>query len=318
LRARSAATAVGLWLLAVTLAWPNAAVQAQTVLPTADSPAVVATPAGALRVQVPSLDLDAAGQPVQQPAFWWPPVPARGHAASAIVLLHGCGGPYGQGGSALSRRMVDYAAWLRGQGLAVLVTDSLSPRGERELCTQRLGTRRVTQQHRLRDALGALQWLAAQPGIDAGRLGLLGWSNGGSTVLAASNLRQPEVAAATVRPAFAAAFYPGCVDALAQGYQPAMPLLMLLGAADDWTPPAPCQRLAEVARPSAGVPAPQAVAYDGAFHGFDGMAPVRLRRDVPNGTHPGQGVHVGGDAAAREAALARLQQFLAEQLAPRR
>ena len=51
-------------------------------------------------------------------------------------------------------------------------------------------------------------------------------------------------------------------------------------------------------------------AYAGAYHGFDGTAAVRLRRDVPNGTHPGQGVHVGGHAVARAAAAARLEQFV--------
>jgi dienelactone hydrolase len=50
--------------------------------------------------------------------------------------------------------------------------------------------------------------------------------------------------------------------------------------------------------------------YAGAFHGFDGTGPVRLRRDVPNGTRPGQGVHVGGDAAARAAAGVRLDTFV--------
>jgi dienelactone hydrolase len=51
-------------------------------------------------------------------------------------------------------------------------------------------------------------------------------------------------------------------------------------------------------------------AYEGAYHGFDGTAPVRLRKDVPNGVNPGAGVHVGGDRAAREASARRLQQFL--------
>lgn len=95
-------------------------------------------------------------------------------------------------------------------GVHVLVTDSLTPRGEREICTQKTGQRRITQLHRRRDALGALQWLAVQPGVDASRLGLLGWSNGGSTVLAATNLQHREVAVAAVRPSLTVAFYPGC------------------------------------------------------------------------------------------------------------
>ena len=80
---------------------------------------------------------------------------------------------------------------------------------------------------------------------------------------------------------------------------------MLLGEADDWTPAAPCKALATAAGPRV-----QWEAYAGAFHGFDGTGAVRLRRDVPNGTHPGQGVHVGGDPTARAASAARLEQFI--------
>jgi dienelactone hydrolase len=258
-------------------------------------------------VQVPSLDAPG-GTAVQLPGFWFggaaeTGAPARG----AVLLLHGCGGPYGRGGQ-LSERMVDYAQRLQALGLRVLVTDSLTPRGETSLCTQKIGQRKVQQQHRRKDALGALQWLAAHPGVDARRIGLIGWSHGGSAVLTSINLRLPEVAAAPVRPAFAVAFYPGCGDERRRGYQPSAPLLMLLGADDDWTPPQPCLALGE----ESAEPRPQVVAYPGAYHGFDGTGPVRLWREVPNGIHPGQGVHLGGNPAAREAALARLAQFLGE------
>jgi len=40
-----------------------------------------------------------------------------------------------------------------------------------------------------------------------------------------------------------------------------------------------------------------------------------VRTDVPNGVHPGQGVHVGPDPAAREDANRKLAAFLREMLA---
>ena len=257
------------------------------------------------RVELDSLDI-VDGKPVRLPGYWFAVAQAP-PGAPAVVLLHGCGGPYGSD-AALSARMRNYAALFNAQGSHALVLDSLTPRGEKELCTQRTGTRRVTQTQRRLDALAALRWLAQRPGVDAQRLGLVGWSNGGSTVLAAVNRRHPAVAAAGLAPAFAVAFYPGCEAELQRGFQTSTPVLLLVGEADDWTPAAQCQDLAR----AAADPAPVVESYPAAHHGFDSDAPVRLRKDVPNGVNPGQGVHVGGNPAAREASRLRLLAFLAQ------
>lgn len=268
------------------------------------------TPAGAVeasgdpRVSFASLDT-TGGQLVQLEAWWYPVEASSSAPAPAIVLLHGCSGMLDRRGQP-GERMRDYRAWLNGRGFHVLMVDSLTPRGEKEICTQRTGTRRITQANRRPDALAALQWLAQQPGVDARRLGLLGWSNGGSTVLSATNRKHRDVLAAPQPPAFAIAFYPGCDTERQRGYRPSVPLLMLVGEADDWTPAAPCHRLAE----EAATPRPQIEGYAGAYHAFDSDAPVRLRRDVPNGTNPGQGVHMGGNAAAHAASRERLGVFL--------
>lgn len=276
---------------------------------------VLATPTQAqplpLPVQVPSLDRPQ-GTPVVLSGHWFA---APGTAsAPALVLLHGCGGLL-DGRGLLAARYTELASRLNGLGLHVLVLDSFGPRQVKQICTLPLGQRPINQQHRRRDALGALQWLAAQPGVDAARLGLLGWSNGGSTVLAAINRRHAEVRAAAVLPTLAVAFYPGCEAERDRGFEPAAPLLLQLGEADDWTPAAPCKDLA------AGVqqgPVPVWDSYEGAHHGFDGTAPLRHRRDVPGGAKPGQGVHVGGHPPARAAAALRLDQFIRDtwRLAP--
>jgi dienelactone hydrolase len=271
--------------------------------------ALVASLAGALAlasvaraesvVSFPSLDAPK-GRAVVLKAYWHP---VAAQKAPAIVLLHGCGGMYGRSGQP-SERMQASAQLLNGEGWHVLVVDSLTPRGERELCTQRTGSRAITMTQRRLDALASLQWLAARPEVDAQRLGLLGWSNGGSTVLAATNQKHPAVATAAVKPSFAVAFYPGCEAELRRGYEAVAPLLMLVGEADDWTPAQPCHRLAE------RTPQAEIEGYAGAYHGFDSDAPLRLRTEVPNGVNPGQGVHVGGNAQAWAASRERLLKFL--------
>ena len=265
---------------------------------------VFATSASAAeRVSFPSLD-GAGNAPVVLTGYFFP---TAAPYAPAIVMFHGCDGPYDKTG-ALSRRMREYTELFNGLGLNVLVVDSLTARYEKEICTQRVGHRRVTQVNRRLDALGAIAYLAERSDVDEKRIGLIGWSNGASTVLAATNLRHRDVAAATIRPAFAIAFYPGCEADLKRGYEPSTPVLMLVGELDDWTPSAPCVALAQ----AAAEPRPEIERYPGAWHGFDSALPVRLRKDVPNGVHPGQGVHVGGDAAAWRASRDRVVRFVAE------
>jgi dienelactone hydrolase len=262
------------------------------------------------RVEVPSLDAPD-GHAVALAGYWFAAdAPGR---RPAVLLLHGCGGAYDARGQ-LGTRMREYARLLNAQGWHALVLDSLTPRGERELCTQRIGSRAVTLTQRRRDTLGALQWLAARNDVDASRLALLGWSNGGSTVLASTSLRQREVQDQPLKPRAAVAFYPGCKTEAERGYRPEAPLLILIGASDDWTPAEPCRRLAADAADVPGQPPVQIEVYPEAYHDFDGHAPVRVRHDVPNGEHPGEGVHVGSNPAAREASRQRLLDFLREQL----
>jgi dienelactone hydrolase len=268
-------------------------------------------------VSVPSLD-QRDGMAVPLKSHWFAAAEVAGGAAGdaagrrpAVLLLHGCGGPYNRRGE-LSERMREYAALLNAEGWHALVLDSFTTRGLRELCTTPMAARAVDQSHRRQDALGALAWLAAQSHVDPQRLALLGWSHGGSTVLAASNARHRSVADAPVRPAAAVAFYPGCSAERDRGYSGTAPLLLLVGEADDWTPPRPCRELAQQAGHAR--PPVRLVTYPGAFHGFDSQAPVRHRTDVPNGVNPGQGVRLGGQPAAREASRQALMEFLRQHL----
>jgi len=176
----------------------------------------------------------------------WVFLPAGSLPRGSVVALHGCGGLYASQGARkglLNARHQAMADLLVDQGYAAVFPDSLTPRGESELCTQKIGTRRIDQTQRRADALATLTWVAAQSWSRAEHIALLGWSHGGSAVLSATDESRAEVKAQVVRPALAIAFYPGCSAALKSGYRMGAPLVLMLGEKDDWTPPGPCLAL---------------------------------------------------------------------------
>jgi dienelactone hydrolase len=239
----------------------------------------------------------------------WLALPVGAQAKGTVIALHGCGGLYATTGARkglLNARHQAAADLLTAQGYAVMFPDSLSPRGERELCTQKIGQRKIDQTQRRADALGGLTWVATQPWGHVQRIALLGWSHGGSAVLSATDLTRADVKAQAVRPAVAIAFYPGCSAALKSGYQPSTKLALMLGADDDWTPPEPCVALGKAVGAEVNL-------FPNSYHDFDNpQGKLRVRTDVPNGVNPGQGVHVGPNPEAREKAYARMQVLLRE------
>jgi dienelactone hydrolase len=204
----------------------------------------------------------------------------------ALVLLHGCSG--------ISPTHHWWAATLRGWGYVALLVDSLGPRGETNVCD----TLSVDSLYaRMPDAYGSQSYLATQPFVDAARIGVMGWSHGGTTTLYAVD----DVYLYKLRPKpfkAAIAFYPGCLMRLQQLNAP---LLILIGENDDWTPAARCQRMELDPTTPYGV---TLRVYSGAHHGFDGLRPVGLYR----------GHTVGREPAAAAKAEEEIQRFLTQHL----
>jgi dienelactone hydrolase len=245
----------------------------------------------------------------------------------AVVALHGCGGMFSTRPSrrdALSLRHQGMAELLVREGYVVLFPDSFRSRGQEEICTIENRQRTIHVAARRRDAQGALAYLQTRSEVAPDRIALLGWSHGGSTLLATFNARHRTVAEWKERtgapPYFRAgvAFYPGCIESLRarDGYASAAPLTLFIAGSDDWTAPQPCIDLAGRLT-AAGEPVTSTV-YPDAYHGFDGPAAQgRLRLEVPNGVNPGQGVTVAPDPAAREDAYDRLKAFLRAEIGAR-
>lgn len=265
-------------------------------------------PVAATRVEVPAAGLSSSPAPLV--GFVFGPATAGRHPA--VVMMHGCGGACTRDGAALNARHRMWGELLASQGYVALMLDSFTPRGFREICTQKYSQRTLKEADRVGDAEAALAYLSGRPDVDAGRIALQGWSHGGGSVLAtlAARSRGGRAYAAAI------AFYPGCSARAraAASFHPYAPLLILIGAADDWTLAAPCESLT-AAVAARGEPM-RIVVYPGAYHDFDnpGIHQLHLRKDVPNGVHPGLGVTVAPDAPAREDAKKRVLAFLAETL----
>jgi dienelactone hydrolase len=227
--------------------------------------------------------------------------PADGKPAPAVVALHGCGGLFNKNGD-MSSRHEDWAERFVAAGYVVLFPDSFGPRGIESICNTR--ERRIVPRERGADAAAAADWLAAQPFVDKERIAVLGWSNGGSSVLwAVGGVHKPENGEWRT----AIAFYPGCrVPAESARWVPRFKPYVLIGSADNWTPPAPCRKLAER-------DAVRLIEYPGAVHGFDAPNSPRRTRTGTAYSATGDGnVEVGTDPKARTAAIKEVMTILAE------
>jgi dienelactone hydrolase len=274
-------------------------------------------PAGAERVIVPAL---GTAPSVALPALWFPPPQdaTRGpYQMPAIVLYHGCSGGFYPSGK-LNARFANMAQRLTAQGYGVLIPDSFGPRGYRSICSIALSQRPIGMRERVRDAYAALHYLAARNDVDRDRIGMIGFSHGAMTVLNASDRNfsgGTPPGASQARYAGAVAFYPGCGTILRRTteFVTQWPVLILIGEKDDWTFPQACQRLARQAA-ARGQPV-SIVTYPGAYHGFDMTQPPTLRTDVKRSRNP-EGVHVGGDPAARADAYRRVDAFFRDLIGP--
>jgi dienelactone hydrolase len=261
--------------------------------------AVVATPAaGAEQVDIPQSDTTLHGILFR---------PEGAGPFPGVVALHGCESLIDRSG----KMAPQFAAWgerLAAAGLAAVFPDSFGSRGLRTQC--RVSERKVRSEHeRVADANAARRWLQSQSWIIKDRISVLGWANGGRASLWAV---RPHALPHDGAPDFrsAVALYPGCRRLGDLAWSARIPTLILIGRADDWTAPVPCEQMVAGARGRSALAS--LVVYPGAYHEFD--RPDYPLRELTGLAYTADGsgrAHVGTNAAARTDALTRVPEWLA-------
>lgn len=262
------------------------------------------------QISIPVAGLSSSPEPLVAQLF----KPTSTGPHPAVVMMHGCGGMYDSKGVVGARQRM-WGEYMASQGYEALVLDSFTSRGIKEVCTVKFGERTLNEADRVGDAYASLVWLRQQDDVDAERVVVLGWSHGGGVTLDTIT-RKPKAASAIEGFKAAVSFYPGCTarNKRADSFHPYAPLLLLIGESDDWTPAAPCKALTDTVA-ARGEPM-SIVTYPDSYHDFDnpGIKSKRVRKEVPNGVNPGQGVTTAPNPEAREDAKKRVLAFFAEHL----
>jgi len=208
--------------------------------------------------------------------------------APGIVLMHGRAGAYSSAAKGvytaktLSQRHRQWAEWWAGQGYAALIVDGFGPRGYPAGFGRHTYKDRPTEldetEVRPQDAYAGLLYLRSRREIAGARIGLMGWSNGGSTVLAAMADNAPgldRIGGAAQGFRGGLALYPGCAlkDKYKGGLVPYAPTRIYAAELDEEVSPKICTTLTERSRAKGADLVLQI--YPGAVHGFDDPAPAR-------------------------------------------
>lgn len=183
----------------------------------------------------------------------------------AMIIMHGSGG-------VRDVREFAYAREFNALGVAGVVVDSFGPRGIKSTVRDQSP---VSSYDMVADVVSTLKAIGKRPDIDPERIGLIGFSKGGTvTVKVALRYYMAPLAHDEAKFALLIAMYPWCGDQ-PQDFHPAsnVPLHMLLGELDRYAGVEPCKEFGKKLTDAGG--AVTLKVYAGAEHDWD----------VPGKTH---------------------------------
>src|SRR5262249_51444802 len=151
--------------------------------------------------------------------------PPDASSVAAVIVLHGCPGPI--------EPIVDWARRIAAWGYVAIVPDSFGPRSKTNVCNDPMV---MLPGSRVLDVIATTEYLANLPFVRRDRIALIGFSHGAGTVIDAL-----QVPLSSVGIRGGVAYYPLCIPE--SHADVSMPLLVLIGDKDDWTPSARCRVL---------------------------------------------------------------------------
>lgn len=219
------------------------------------------------------------------------PDAARTARVPAVVMMHGRAGAYSSlakgtyDASTLSKRHKAWGDLWAKHGYVALLVDGFGPRGYPAGFGRHSYDSRPAELNEVTirplDAYGALTYLRTRSDVDGARVGLQGWSNGGSATLAAMAAGSGFAPASQTGFVAALAFYPACglKDAFKEtGYKSYAPVRVFMGDADEEVSPKRCEKLVNDSRAAGGDIT--ITMYPGAEHSFDDPGAKRQRVDA--------------------------------------
>jgi dienelactone hydrolase len=241
-------------------------------------------------------------------------VPDKSKPAPAVILMHGCGG------LAPAKSNANWRQVFAKQGYVTLIVESFQARGwGNGVCAEPKYVALEGQLDRVSEAFAAAKFLRTLPFIDQERIVLMGFSHGAGTVLLAQTpYAKRELGSLGIdfdNPPFKAlvANYPNCGRAGDNPVRKASlraPLLIQIGADDDWTLAEWCKTLAELPDYK-NHPGFRFRMYPGAYHQFDaGFRVVTLQTCGGAQARCGTTVHTGHNEGAFAEAQKETLSFL--------